>query len=409
MSSVSVMTAQFSEYLTAERGLSPLTVATYAAEARQFLEFLDATGRDAAAATLSDVTDYIMKRQADDVDPRTLAKGASAIRSFFRFLILDGKGAGNPARLLDSPRVAMRIPRFLTTEEVDLLLDACPADKPLGVRDRALFELIYSCGLRVSEVIDLTLDRVSLTEKVIRVMGKGSRERMIPLGERARKGLQQYLGSVAAGPGGKASRRGLALPRAEGPQAFPQDGVEDVQAALAARAGVGTTKVHSLRHSFATHLLQGGADLRSVQELLGHADIATTQIYTHVSQEVLRRRIATSIRGAEPRGVRSTPRAAAARSGAGAPRTLGRSPREARHEIGNDVSGVDFMHGCTREAVPHRAQSRRLPGTQRQAQADQSPGLRDTHIRAFLPGPVPHDRTALEDKALESGGDPAPG
>jgi len=287
MSRASVVTAQFAEYLTAERGLSPLTVSTYAAEIRQFLEFLGANGREAGEATLNDVTDYITRRQVDGVDPRTIAKGSSAIRSFFRFLVLEGKSTGNPARLLDGTHVTMRIPRFLQPEEVDRLLDACPVGTPLGRRDRALFELIYSCGLRVSEAIELTMGRVSLAEKLVRVMGKGSRERLVPLGERAKQELGAYLSSgrpalLRKGPAvdwlflGRAGRK---LSRKTVWKTFMR---------TAARAGITTSKVHALRHSFATHLLQGGADLRSVQELLGHADIGTTQIYTHVSQEVLR-------------------------------------------------------------------------------------------------------------------------
>ncbi len=126
MSAGSDVATEFAQYLQAERGLSPLTVSTYSAEVRQFLEFLDASNRDLSEATINDVTDYIIRRQVNGVDSRTLAKGSSAIRSFFRFLVLDGKRTGNPARLLDTPRVAMRIPRFLKTEEVDSLLEACP-------------------------------------------------------------------------------------------------------------------------------------------------------------------------------------------------------------------------------------------------------------------------------------------
>ena len=288
MTSRSDVTAQFSEYLAAERGLSPLTVSTYAAEVRLFLAFLDANGQEIAQATIRDVTDYIVRRQVEGVDPRTLAKSSSAIRSFFRFLVLDGKSTKNPARLLETPHAAMRIPRFLQPEDVDLLLAACPPESPLAQRDKALFELIYSCGLRVSEAIDLTVDRVSLAQKMVRVIGKGSRERLVPLGERARKELAVYLGTVRPG----LLRKGAAvnwLFLGRGGLRLSRKSVWKTFARLAARAGLSTSKVHTLRHSFATHLLQGGADLRSVQELLGHVDIGTTQIYTHVSQDVLKK------------------------------------------------------------------------------------------------------------------------
>jgi integrase/recombinase XerD len=288
MTAPSDLTAQFSEYLAAERGLSPLTVSTYAAEVRLFLAFLGANGQEVAQATIRDVTDYIVRRQVEGVDPRTLAKSSSAIRSFFRFLVLDGKSAKNPARLLETPHAAMHIPRFLQPEDVDLLLAACPTESPLAQRDKALFELIYSCGLRVSEAIDLTVDRVSLAQKMVRVIGKGSRERLVPLGERARKELAVYLGTVRPG----LLRTGAAvnwLFLGRGGRKLSRKTVWKTFARLAARAGLSTSKVHALRHSFATHLLQGGADLRSVQELLGHVDIGTTQIYTHVSQDVLKK------------------------------------------------------------------------------------------------------------------------
>ena len=288
MSAARDITAEFAQYLQAERGLSPLTVSTYAAEVRQFLDFLDAGGRDLSEASIADVTGYIIRRQVDGVDPRTLAKGSSAIRSFFRFLVLDGKRVGNPARLLDAPRVAKRIPRFLKPEEVDRLLAACPADTALGRRDRALFELIYSCGLRVSEAVELTLDRVALSQMVVRVMGKGSRERLVPLGARGKQELAAYLSQVRPG----LLRKGKAVDwlfLGRGGRKLSRKTVWKTFAQAAARAGIETSKVHALRHSFATHLLQGGADLRSVQELLGHADIGTTQIYTHVSQDVLKR------------------------------------------------------------------------------------------------------------------------
>ncbi|HUI69431.1 MAG TPA: site-specific tyrosine recombinase [Spirochaetia bacterium] len=288
MRPASGLAAQFSEYLAAERGLSPLTVSTYTAEVRLFLDYLESQGRSVEKATLADVTGYIIKREVEGVDPRTLAKSSSAIRSFFQFLVLEGQSATNPARLLEAPRVAMRIPRFLQPHEVDQLLDACDASTPIGQRDRAIFELIYSCGLRVSEAIELTVERLSLAQKVVRVMGKGSRERLVPLGVRAKDELATYLATVRP----QLLRKGAVvnwLFLGRGGRKLSRKTVWKTFARTAARAGIETSKVHALRHSFATHLLQGGADLRSVQELLGHADIGTTQIYTHVSQDVLKR------------------------------------------------------------------------------------------------------------------------
>jgi len=276
----------FIAYLAAERRLAPATVATYATEVRSFLAFLGRAGKTAADAQVKDVTDWITSRQVRDTDSRTLAKAASAIRAFFRFLVLDGRIATNPARLVDAPRLAARIPRYLPTEEIDALLDACDATQPLGIRDRALFELIYSCGLRVTESVQLTVDRLSLEESAVRVLGKGGRERLVPLGDRAKREIQRYLAESRPLLAGRRAASALFLGRTG--RKLSRKTVWKTFKRLAATAGI-EGKVHSLRHSFATHLLQGGADLRSVQELLGHADIGTTQIYTHVSQEILKR------------------------------------------------------------------------------------------------------------------------
>ncbi len=302
--------SRFADYLAAERGLSPSTVATYAAEARSFLAFFEeergghapapTDGADdtvgpppdeeppaVAAASPADVIAWIVKRQLDGLDPRTLAKSTSAIRSFFRFLVLEGEAEANPARQVDSPRTAMRIPRALDPGEVDRLLGARDPGSVRDARDGALFELIYSCGLRVSEAVNLTVDRIALREGVVRVMGKGSRERLVPMGARAKEELSRYLREVR--PALLAGRRQTSvLFVGRGGRRLSRKTVWKSFKRLALRAGV-EGKVHTLRHSFATHLLSGGADLRSVQEMLGHADIATTQIYTHVSQEALKR------------------------------------------------------------------------------------------------------------------------
>jgi integrase/recombinase XerD len=278
--------ALFSAYLAAERRLSPTTVATYASETGAFLSFLHGGGKTSAQAGADDVSAWLVSRQVKDIDARTLAKATSAIRAFFRFLVLEGRRETNPARLVDSPRVAMRIPRYLAAEQIDALLDACDTTQPLGIRDRTLFELIYSCGLRVTEAVRLTVDRVSLKESAVRVLGKGARERMVPLGERAKTELQRYLADARPVLAGRRSSSVLFLGR--GGRMLSRKTVWKTFKRLALQAGL-EGKVHSLRHSFATHLLQGGADLRSVQELLGHADIGTTQIYTHVSQEELKR------------------------------------------------------------------------------------------------------------------------
>ncbi len=188
--------------------------------------------------------------------------------------------------LLDPQKQRLSIPRVLKPEEVEQLLAACHGETPQAIRDRALYELVYSCGLRVSEATALTLDRVALGERVVRVMGKGSRERMVPIGERAVRDLKEYLAKGRPYLAGKRRVNWVFLAR--GGRRLSRGMVWKNLKRAAALAGL-DSKVHTLRHSFATHLLQGGADLRSVQEMLGHADISTTQIYTHVSQELLKR------------------------------------------------------------------------------------------------------------------------
>ena len=278
----------FADYLTSERGLSPTTIATYVAESRAFEAFLARCGRVAVQADVQDVEQYLAERRVNHIDPRTLAKAASAIRAFYSFLVLEGRMEANPARLVDAQRSSMKIPRFLPEEDIEKILDACNPAEVLGIRDRALFELIYSCGLRVSEAVALTVDRISLGESALRVMGKGSRERMIPIGERAKEEVRKYLSE--ARPTLCAARPANELFLGRGGRKLSRKTVWKTFKRLALAAGLeGKEKVHTLRHSFATHMLQGGADLRSVQELLGHADIGTTQIYTHVSQEMLKK------------------------------------------------------------------------------------------------------------------------
>ena len=278
---------RFGDWLAASQGLAPGTVAAYTADARAFIAFLERAGKAPAEAAIGDVAAWAAARQLGGAEARTLAKANSALRSLFRFMVDEGLAGANPARLLESPRLPMRIPRCLAPEEVDrLLAGADPAD-PVGLRDAALFELVYSCGLRASEAVDLTLGRVSLAEGIVRVTGKGSRERLVPVGDRAKAMLERYLADARPRLA-RASRPCDALFLGRLGRRLSRKTVWRAFKRLAALAGLEAT-AHTLRHSFATHLLSGGADLRSVQELLGHADIATTQIYTHVSQDALRR------------------------------------------------------------------------------------------------------------------------
>ena len=294
---------QFADFLRSVEGLSELTIATYAGEARRFIRFLErgrTDGREPPPPAAGAVVGYLVARQADGAGSPTLAKAISALRAWYRFVEAEvtparaAHGAAppqaNPAADVAPPRAPRRIPRVLSVAEVERFLTAIEVDTPAGIRDRALFELVYSSGLRVSEAVALDRSRLYLEQACVRLLGKGSRERIVPLGEPAVAWLSRYLSearprlrrrSTAATPatdavflnqrGGRLSRKGI----------WKRFHAVSVAAGLQA-------KVHTLRHSFATHLLAGGADLRSVQELLGHADITTTQIYTHVEREDLR-------------------------------------------------------------------------------------------------------------------------
>ena len=297
------VTLQFADFLRSVEGLSELTIDTYAAEARRFLRFLAhdrsserAPERPGASGA---VVGYLMERQAEGAGSPTLAKAISALRAWYRFVEAEAPAGGdrsaapeqpNPAAEVAPPRAARRIPRVLAVEEVERFLAAIDVTAPAGIRDRALFELIYSSGLRVSEAVALDRSRLYLEQACVRLLGKGARERIVPLGEPAVAWLRRYLDEARP-----RLRRRAATGRPAADAVFlnqrggrlSRKGIWKRFHAISVAAGL-QAKVHTLRHSFATHLLSGGADLRSVQELLGHSDITTTQIYTHVEREDLR-------------------------------------------------------------------------------------------------------------------------
>jgi len=275
----------FEGYLRTELRLSENTIQTYLTVCRSLVLFLKDKNIELEDVTFNEILEYFITRQLSGMSQRTVAKSVSGLRAFFRFLILENYLTINPMEWIETPKVGRNIPRVFSVEEIELFFAAIDKDTPHGLRDRALFELIYSCGLRVSEVADLTIDRIYLEEGIVRILGKGKRERLVPMGEVARYWLKRYLSN--ARPvllknkktnsvflnhlGNRLTRKGIWLRFKE----------------IAAKVGL-NGKVHTLRHSFATHLLQGGANLRSVQALLGHSDISTTQIYTHVENEKLK-------------------------------------------------------------------------------------------------------------------------
>ena len=280
---------KFCTRLAAIERRSPLTVAAYEQELRYFLEYAGAYGFKPEAAEPENLSAYLgWRKEQHMISVRSTAKAISCLRSFFRFIISEGIRTDNPAALLESPRQQRRLPETLDREIVDRILNEVNTGKnnPLELRDRALFEMIYSSGLRISEAAGLNVRDIDFKEAIARVKGKGSKERLAVFGSEAAMWLKRYLcesrdiltGSNGRSPALFVSRRGRRLSR---------KGIWKNYARYANLAGAGS-RVHALRHSFATGLLQGGADLRTVQALLGHADMGTTQIYTHVDNSLLR-------------------------------------------------------------------------------------------------------------------------
>ena len=276
---------RFHSRLVAMERRSLTTARTYYFEARRFLEWLEAAGLDAATVDSLGLARYLGEgRGKRNLHPRSTAKAISALRSFFRHLGDEGLRIDNPAALLEPPRRSASLPETVSREMVERLLAGVKTGKPLGLRNRAIYELIYSAGLRVSEAAGLNLRDISFPEGVVRVRGKGGRERLVPFGGEAALWLKRYLEESRPALAKSAGIQALFLGRTG--RRLSRKGMWRNYAKLALPLGAGT-RIHALRHSYATELLKGGADLRSVQELLGHADLATTQIYTHVDQTLI--------------------------------------------------------------------------------------------------------------------------
>ena len=282
--------AQYYSFLVTAAGKAALTAQTYCQTIRFLYEWKQSgenvqKGTPEQQMSVQELMLFVIWRKTQGADERTVSKDISALRSFGDFLVATGRWTENTASVLEKPDVSKKLPRVLTVEQVNLMLDSIDVSKPLGVRDRTLFELIYSCGLRISEACGLLIENVHLSEHLIMVNGKGSKQRIVPFGSQAAFWLKKWLVDVRPEiVGNKAVPFVFVNYQGKG---LSRKGVWKRFQNLEEETGV-TAKVHTLRHSFATHLLAGGADLRSVQELLGHSDITTTQIYTQVDNEVLR-------------------------------------------------------------------------------------------------------------------------
>jgi integrase/recombinase XerD len=258
---------------------SPRTVVAYRRDLDSVADWL---GRPVASAKLDELERYVAELRAAGLAPSTIARRIAALRSFFRHLVLVGGVQENPAAALELPRRQRRLPRTLSPGEAERLLEAAAGTTPRALRDRALAELLYGAGLRVSEAVGLERGGVDLERRLVRALGKGDRERVVPIGRAAADALRRYL--AHGRPHLERRQRPELFLNAQGGP-LTRAGAFLILRRLAGKAGLEPERVHPhlLRHSFATHLLEGGADLRSVQELLGHADLSTTELYTHVS------------------------------------------------------------------------------------------------------------------------------
>jgi len=279
----------FTDYLKLEKSLSPASVDAYKTDVGKFIRYIIPAypGLQAKDITMDLLEQFIKEVNTLGISARTQARMISGVRSFFKYLLLERVISSNPASLLEMPRIGRKLPEVLTVEEIDLIQSQVDLSKPGGHRDRAIIEVLYSCGLRVSELTELKISNLFFNEGFIRVRGKGSKERLVPINQRAVREIELYYtdrNQLNIFPDYAdilfLNRRGRKLSRVW---------IFKMIKVLVQKAGIQkTVSPHTFRHSFATHLIEGGADLRAVQTMLGHESIQTTEIYTHLDKDYLR-------------------------------------------------------------------------------------------------------------------------
>ena len=269
------------------RGASPATHRAYGRDLRELAAWASARGREPGRLVYRDLRAYAAALSERRLARASVARKLAAARGFHRHLVATGAASSNPADLLASPKRQSRLPRVLGREEVASLLDRIPARGPLEVRDRALFELAYSCGLRADEIVSLDRGDPDFDGETLRVTGKGRKTRVVPVGEPAQRALSRYVEVARDALGPARDEEALFVSR-RGRRLSPSDVRRRLEKWVREAALAGRVSPHTLRHSFATHLLEGGADLRSIQELLGHSSLSTTQVYTRVEPSRLR-------------------------------------------------------------------------------------------------------------------------
>jgi len=277
---------RFLNYLAVEKGLAQNTVESYERDLQRYLAFLKAKGPN--DITPADVSSFMASLSSGGLAVPSAARSLAAIRGFHKYLMIDGLAQKDPTVTVETPRGWKRLPKMLSSADVEALLNQPDAANPIGMRDKAMLEVLYATGLRVSELVGLRLPDLNLERGFLVVLGKGSKERAVPMGEAAIEAIQAYL--LTGRPALLKGRASEMLFVSNQRRGITRQMFWERLKFYTARAGIGkNVSPHTLRHSFATHLLDNGADLRAVQAMLGHADISTTQIYTHVSRERLRK------------------------------------------------------------------------------------------------------------------------
>ncbi len=281
---------RYKTYLRLEKALSANTIDAYLTDLDKLIRFAESEKKDIRTITYDDLQQFVAQLHDIGIQARSQARIISGIKSFYKFLLLDGYIESDPTELLEIPKIGMKLPDILSVEEIDRILDTIDLSTPEGQRNRAMLEVLYSCGLRVSELVGLRISDVYPEEGFIRVEGKGSKQRLVPISQTALREIKNYLydrGQMVVKKGAEdilfLNRRGAPLTRVMVFYVIKQH---------AELAGIHkTVSPHTFRHSFATHLLEGGANLRAIQEMLGHESITTTEIYTHIDRESLRKEI----------------------------------------------------------------------------------------------------------------------
>ncbi|MCX8015219.1 MAG: site-specific tyrosine recombinase XerD, partial [candidate division WOR-3 bacterium] len=276
---------QFSNYLIVERGVTKQSATYYMTDVRQFLQFV--ADKELSAITDHDIQDYLSQLRSLKLANTSIARKITSLKLFFQFLITEEKIASDPTENIELPKVSRKLPTVLTIEEIKKIIDCTNQADPKAQRAKAIIELLYACGLRASELLSLKIDDISFQDGFIRVLGKGDKERIVPIGKPALQALRNYynfgrrqLLKDRTSPYLFVNRAGKKLSRM---------GLHKILKEYVDKAKINKpVSAHIFRHSFATHLLEGGANLRAVQEMLGHANIATTQIYTHIDREYLK-------------------------------------------------------------------------------------------------------------------------